>query len=294
MSTPGPVSSTCTSSSTHVPPALRMSVRRLGQLVSVRPLTTTASTSVHGAWQITAIGLPLSAKDFAKLTASGIVRSWSGLATPPGSTRPSYDATSALSTVSSTGKVSALSRWLNACTFPVSGATSLGVPPAASTAFHGSVSSTCSMPSVATRNAIVLPLSSSAIPESVAVRGALKRFRGDTDVAVTLRLLDAINAHHPDAFAALVAEDYRSEQPAHPARAFHGRARVHENWSAVFAGIPDITAELLAYAVDGDVELAEWVWRGTHVDGSPFHMRGATAFGIAEGLIQWGRLYMEP
>ena len=35
-----------------------MSVRRLGQLVSRLPRTTSASTSVHGAWQIAAIGLP--------------------------------------------------------------------------------------------------------------------------------------------------------------------------------------------------------------------------------------------
>src|SRR3954452_16128409 len=272
MMTPGPLSSTCTSSSTQVPPALRMSVCRLGHEVSVRPLTTPASTKVHGPWQITAIGLPASANAPAKATASEFIRSWSGLATPPGSTRPSYVDTSAESTVSSTSNVPALSKWLNACTLPLSNETRRGVPPACSTAFHGSVSSTCSMPSVATRNAIVLPLSSSAIPESVAVRGALKRFRGDTDVAVTLRLLDAINAHHPDAFAALVAEDYRSEQPAHPARGCRGREQAHENWSGGFAGIPDISADLLAFAVDGDVELAEWVWRGTHVDGSPFHM----------------------
>src|SRR4051794_25173704 len=117
---------------------------------------------------MTAIGLPASANALANATAFGIVRSWSGFATPPGSTSPSYDATSALSTVSSTENVSALSRRLYACTFPDSGATSLGVPPACSTAFHGSVSSTCSIPSVATRNAIVLPLSVvSAIPSAL-------------------------------------------------------------------------------------------------------------------------------
>ena len=60
-------------------------------------------------------------------------------------------------TVASTSKVSALSRWLNACTLPVSGDSSTGVPPASSTAFHGSVSSTCSMPSVATRKATLAP-----------------------------------------------------------------------------------------------------------------------------------------
>ena len=40
-----------------------MSVCRLGQLVRVLPRTTSASTSVHGPWQIAAIGLPASAND---------------------------------------------------------------------------------------------------------------------------------------------------------------------------------------------------------------------------------------
>src|SRR3954467_8992876 len=41
--------STTTCASTHVPPALRMSVCSDGQDVTVRPRTTSASTSVHGA-----------------------------------------------------------------------------------------------------------------------------------------------------------------------------------------------------------------------------------------------------
>ena len=38
------------------------------------------------------------------------------------------------------------------------------------------------------------------------------------------RLAVAVNAHDLDAVADLVHEDYRSEQPAHPGRAFAGRA----------------------------------------------------------------------
>ena len=64
-----------------------------------------------------------------------------------------------LCTETSTAKVSALSRWWKACTVPASGETSFGVPPASSTACHGSVSSTCSIPSAATRKATVLPWS---------------------------------------------------------------------------------------------------------------------------------------
>src|SRR5579884_440724 len=140
-----------------------MSVRTLGQDVSVRPRTTPASTSVHGPWQITATGLPASKKAATNRTASSRVRSWSGFATPPGSTRPSKEAGSALCSGSSTGNVWPLSRWLKACTSPGSGATSTGVPPACSTACQGSVSSACSAPSLLTRNATRRPVSCPAM-----------------------------------------------------------------------------------------------------------------------------------
>src|ERR1700736_2362225 len=47
-----------------------MSVWSEGHEVSVRPLTPLASTSIHGAWQIAATGLPCSKNDLTKLTAS--------------------------------------------------------------------------------------------------------------------------------------------------------------------------------------------------------------------------------
>jgi ketosteroid isomerase-like protein len=112
---------------------------------------------------------------------------------------------------------------------------------------------------------------------------------------VSHRLLAALNAHDLDAFVACFADDYRSEQPAHPSRAFRGADQARRNWAGVFAGVPDFSAELLALAVtDEAVELAEWRWRGTHADGSPFAMRGVTVFGVENGRLAWGRLYMEP
>ena len=109
------------------------------------------------------------------------------------------------------------------------------------------------------------------------------------------RLRDAINDHDVDAFVSLFAPTYRSEQPAHPARAFQGADQVRENWTSVFSGIPDITAELLlSVTTDEGVEVGEWRWRGTHLDGSPFAMRGVIVVGVEDGRIAWGRLYMEP
>lgn len=57
--------------------------------VSFRPRTTSASTSIHGAWQIAATGLPASRKERTNPTAFSSVRSVSGLPTPPGSSSAS-------------------------------------------------------------------------------------------------------------------------------------------------------------------------------------------------------------
>ena len=79
-----------------------------------------------------------------------------------------------------------------------------------------------------------------------------------------------------------------------PETVFEGRDKVRENWTSVFAGIPDFRAELLASASVGDtVEIGEWHWRGTHTDGTPFAMAGVTVMGIEHQRIAWGRLYME-
>jgi ketosteroid isomerase-like protein len=112
---------------------------------------------------------------------------------------------------------------------------------------------------------------------------------------VMMRLGTAMNNHDLDAFVALFADDYRSEQPAHPTRSFQGVDKVRENWASVFAGIPDLRAELLTSAKTRDgVEVGEWDWHGNHVDGSEFAMRGVIVVGIEDGRIAWGRLYMEP
>ena len=109
------------------------------------------------------------------------------------------------------------------------------------------------------------------------------------------RLLSAINAHDLDAFVGCFAPDYESQQPAHPSRAFRGSDQVRKNWEQVFAGVPDLTAELVMSAVaDEGVEVGEWCWRGAHSDGSPFGMQGVIVAGVQNDQIVWGRLYMEP
>ena len=108
------------------------------------------------------------------------------------------------------------------------------------------------------------------------------------------RLTDAQNAHDVDLFASCFAGDYRSEQPVHPGREFSGRAQVHENWSSVFAGVPDFRAQLLATCRDGDVEWGEVSWHGHHADGATFAMRGVIIATVRNELIAAARLYVEP
>ncbi len=63
----------------------------------------------------------------------------------------------------------------------------------------------------------------------------------DTDpLAVIQRLLDAINRHDLEAFLGCIAPDYQSTLPLHPDRTFKGREQVRQNWTAVFAGMPDV------------------------------------------------------
>jgi ketosteroid isomerase-like protein len=112
--------------------------------------------------------------------------------------------------------------------------------------------------------------------------------------AVVDRVRQAMNDHDLAAFLAMIHEDYRSEQPAHPERAFAGRAQVEENWSAVFRDVPGFHADVLRQVVDGDTVWTEWAWSGARRDGGPpLDMRGVTLFGVRDGKVVSGRLYME-
>jgi limonene-1,2-epoxide hydrolase len=110
---------------------------------------------------------------------------------------------------------------------------------------------------------------------------------------VVERLRNAMNRHDLEAFLDCFDPAYRSEQPVHPNRGFGGREQVEKNWSALFEGIPDFHAELLATATEGDTLWSEWHWTGTRASEAPLDVRGVTLFGIENGRIVSGRLYME-
>ena len=116
----------------------------------------------------------------------------------------------------------------------------------------------------------------------------------DSPAAMVQRLQQATNDHDLAALVACFAPDYRNETPVHPERGFTGRDQVAQNWTQIFAAIPDVRAEVLRCAVDGDTVWSEWEHRGTRPDGTAHIMRGVVIFGVADGLARWARFYLEP
>jgi ketosteroid isomerase-like protein len=108
------------------------------------------------------------------------------------------------------------------------------------------------------------------------------------------RLAGATNDHDLDAIVACFAPDYRNETPAHPERSFTGNDQVRRNWEQILAFVPDISAEVIRSAVDGDTVWSEWEMRGTRRDGSAHCMRGVMIIGVVDELISWMRFYLEP
>lgn len=80
----------------------------------------------------------------------------------------------------------------------------------------------------------------------------------------------------------------------HPERSFTGRDQVRRNWEQIFAAIPDLAAEVVRCAVDGDTAWTEWEHRGTRPDGTRHLMRGVVIFGVRGGVAEWARFYLEP
>ncbi len=114
-----------------------------------------------------------------------------------------------------------------------------------------------------------------------------------TDALIT-RLREATNNHDLEALADCFHPDYDSEFPAHPERAFRGRQQMRENWSGIFASLPNLKSTLVRSASNQGTAWAEWEWQGTRVDGVPVTLKGVTIQEVRDGRVAWTRLYMEP
>ncbi len=109
------------------------------------------------------------------------------------------------------------------------------------------------------------------------------------------RLCQATNDHDIDALVNCFAPDYRNEAPAHPERGFTGREQVRHNWQTIFAGVPDVQANVLRQCTDGALLWSEWEMTGTRRDASAHLMRGAILFNVGDdGRARWARFYLEP
>ena len=114
-----------------------------------------------------------------------------------------------------------------------------------------------------------------------------------TDMLATIeRLTRATNAHDVEGLVACFAEDYVLEAPVNPQRSFRGKDQVRRNWTQIFASVPDITTKVVRSAVDDDAVWTEWEMSGTRRDGGAHLMRGVFIFGISEGLLRWGRMFL--
>jgi hypothetical protein len=116
---------------------------------------------------------------------------------------------------------------------------------------------------------------------------------GEGPGSMVERLCRATNDHDLEALTSCFAADYRNETPAHPARGFRGRGQVHKNWEQIFAGVPDLSAEVRWVEDEGSV-WSEWEMRGTRRDGSAHLMRRVVIFGVEGGEATWARFYLEP
>ena len=108
------------------------------------------------------------------------------------------------------------------------------------------------------------------------------------------RLVRATNDHDLDELVACFAEDYVNETPVHPSRGFRGRDQVRRNWEQIFEFVPDLRADVLHRATNGDTAWTEWEMTGTRRDGSPHCMRGVIVFGVRDGVAAWARFFLEP
>jgi hypothetical protein len=105
---------------------------------------------------------------------------------------------------------------------------------------------------------------------------------------VVMQLQKAINDHNLSALIACVSPNY-SDDPAQPIWGFGGPHTVRRNWSTLFVQVPDLQVDILRLIVHEDSVWIQWHWYGTESTGLIFDLDGTTLFGVADGLITWGR-----
>lgn len=104
----------------------------------------------------------------------------------------------------------------------------------------------------------------------------------------------AINSHVPERIAGCFTDDYVAERPLKPHEGFIGSDHVAANWRKILAGLPDLQAEILRHAQNGDELWSEWEMRGTAPTGATVVLRGPVVLTTRDGRIAWARFYPDP
>ena len=118
--------------------------------------------------------------------------------------------------------------------------------------------------------------------------------RTSSGLAVADRLHDAVNRHDLDAMVQCFAPNFMNETPVHPVRSFRGRDQVRKNWAQIFAAVPNLEADMVGSASQGDSVWTEWEMRGTRLDGGQHLMRGVSIFEVVDDSFASVRFYLEP
>ena len=110
---------------------------------------------------------------------------------------------------------------------------------------------------------------------------------------VVERIVEAQNDHDLEGMLEWFAPDYETKTPVHPERNFTGTDEVRKTWETVFRTTPDFEATLLNLVEDGGTVWAELRYSGTQVDGTSLDMQGVVIFGVENGKLARGRVYLE-
>jgi ketosteroid isomerase-like protein len=112
--------------------------------------------------------------------------------------------------------------------------------------------------------------------------------------ALVERLRDAINSHDAARVADCFTENYQCDMPMHPSRGFTGRARVRENYEALFARVPDLRATVLRSCQDESGVWSEWEMSGSSDDGIPSASTGVVIIlSLVDERIEHTRFYLD-
>jgi hypothetical protein len=109
------------------------------------------------------------------------------------------------------------------------------------------------------------------------------------------RLLDAINSHDAARVADCFTENYQCDMPLHSSRSFTGRARVLENYHAIFARLPDLRATVLRSCQDNSgCWWSEWEMSGTSREGIASLLTGVMIIlSVVDQRIEHTRFYLD-